>query len=97
MRRVSKPSGLARAPSLRPFHLGAFVAAAEANRPILPVAIRGTRSMLRPGHKFLRRGSVTVAVGDPIHLLGSGWLGAMHLEREARAFILRECGEPDLA
>jgi 1-acyl-sn-glycerol-3-phosphate acyltransferase len=89
--------GLTRAPGLRPFHLGAFVAAAEANRPILPVAIRGTRSMLRPGHKFLRRGSVTVVIGDPIHPVESGWLGAMQLEREARAFILRECGEPDLA
>jgi len=89
--------GLARAPGLRPFHLGAFVAAAEANCPILPVAIRGTRSMLRPGHKFVRRGSVTVVIGDPIHPVESGWLGAMQLEREARAFILRECGEPDLA
>jgi len=89
--------GLARAPGLRPFHLGAFVAAAQANRPILPVAIRGTRSMLRPGHKFLRRGSVTVVIGDPIHPVESGWLGAMQLEREARAFILRECGDPDLA
>ncbi len=89
--------GLARAPGLRQFHLGAFVAAAEANRPILPVAIRGTRSMLRPGHKFLRRGSVTVVIGDPVHPVESGWLGAMQLEREARAFILRECGEPDRA
>jgi 1-acyl-sn-glycerol-3-phosphate acyltransferase len=89
--------GLARAPGLRPFHLGAFAAAAEANRPILPVAIRGTRSMLRPGHKFLRRGAVTVVIGDPIHPVESGWLGVMQLEREARAFVLRECGEPDLA
>ncbi len=89
--------GLARAPGLRPFHLGAFVAAAEAHRPILPVAIRGTRSMLRPGHKFVRRGSVTVVVGDLIQPAESGWLGAMQLEHKARAFILRECGEPDLA
>jgi 1-acyl-sn-glycerol-3-phosphate acyltransferase len=89
--------GLDRAPGLRPFHLGAFVAAAEANRPIIPVAIRGTRSMLRPGHKLLRRGSVTVVIGDPVHPVESGWLGAMQLEREARVFILRECGEPDVA
>jgi 1-acyl-sn-glycerol-3-phosphate acyltransferase len=64
--------GLDRAPGLRPFHLGAFVAAAEANRPIIPVAIRGTRSMLRPGHKLLRRGSVTVVIGDPVHPVESG-------------------------
>jgi hypothetical protein len=62
-----------------------------------PVAIRGTRSMLRPGHKFVRRGSITVVIGGLLHPVESGWLGAMQLEREARAFILRECGEPDLA
>ncbi|ETZ99771.1 acyltransferase family protein [Mycobacterium kansasii 824] len=36
------PEGrLARAPGLRPFHIGAFVVAAEAGVPALPVAIRG--------------------------------------------------------
>ena len=38
------PEGrLARAPGLRPFHMGAFVVAAEAGVPVVPVAIRGTR------------------------------------------------------
>ena len=36
------PEGrLARAPGLRPFHMGAFVVAAEAGVPVVPVAIRG--------------------------------------------------------
>src|SRR5271157_1129258 len=50
------PEGhLARAPGLRPFHMGAFVAAAQAGVPAVPIAIRGTRAMLRPEHPFPRR------------------------------------------
>lgn len=88
--------GLSRVPGLRPFHLGAFVAAAESHRPVVPLAIRGTRSMLRPGHRFTRRGSVHVVVGEPILAEGEGWLAAVHLGREARQFVLGHCGEPDL-
>ncbi|MFO1420408.1 MAG: lysophospholipid acyltransferase family protein [Candidatus Competibacteraceae bacterium] len=45
-----------RMPGLREFRLGAFVAAAQAGAPVLPVTIRGTRSMLRAGSWFPRRG-----------------------------------------
>jgi hypothetical protein len=38
-----------RMPGLLPFHMGAFVAAAEAGVPVVPVTIRGTRSLLRAG------------------------------------------------
>jgi 1-acyl-sn-glycerol-3-phosphate acyltransferase len=36
------------APGLRPFHLGAFEAAAASGTPVIPVGIRGTRDVLRP-------------------------------------------------
>jgi acyl carrier protein len=36
-----------RMPGLLPFHMGAFVAAAEAGTPVVPVTIRGSRSILR--------------------------------------------------
>lgn len=91
------PEGeLSRAPGLRVFHLGAFTVAAEASRPVVPVAIRGTRSMLRAGHRFVRRGSITIAVGEPIAATDASWVGVLHLEREARSFILRHCGEPEV-
>ena len=54
-------SHLARAPGLRPFHMGAFVVAAQAAAPAVPTGIRGTRAMLRPGHRFPRRGAVTTS------------------------------------
>ena len=55
-----------RMPGLMPFQMGAFVAAAEAGVPVVPVAIRGTRSILREGSWFPRRGAITVTVGEPI-------------------------------
>lgn len=43
------------APGLLPFKLGAFKAAVEAQCPVLPVAIRGTREIL-PADSWLPRG-----------------------------------------
>ncbi len=47
---VSFPEGtLVRVPGLLGFRLGAFQAAAQAGVPVVPIAIRGTRSILRGG------------------------------------------------
>jgi len=89
--------GLARAPGLRPFHMGAFVAATQAGRPVVPIAMRGSRSMLRAGQRFVRRGAITIVIGEPIGPVGDDWPAALQLQRQARATILRHCAEPDLA
>jgi 1-acyl-sn-glycerol-3-phosphate acyltransferase len=81
---------------LRPFHQGAFLAAAEAGVPVIPVALEGTRAILRDESWFAHRGNITVSVGCPINPQGNGWEAAMQLSREARAHILAACGEPDL-
>jgi len=87
-----------RVTGLMPFHMGAFVAAAETGLPVVPVAIRGTRSILRANSAFPRRGSITVVVGEAL-TPGDGdrWLAAAALRDSARGHILRHCGEPDLA
>ena len=91
------PEGrLARAPGVRPFHMGAFVAAAQAAAAVVPVAIRGTRAILRPEHHFPRHGAVDIAVGQPIAPTGEGWTAAVQLQRAARNEILRLSGEPDV-
>jgi 1-acyl-sn-glycerol-3-phosphate acyltransferase len=91
------PEGhLARAPGLRPFHMGAFVVAAQAGVPAVPVAIRGTRAMLRPGHRFPRRGAVDIAIGQPVQPRGTDWAAAVELQRAARGAVLRLSGEPDV-
>ncbi len=96
--------GMSRRPGLRPFKMGAFIAAAEGGVPIVPVAIRGTRSMLRPDTYTLRRNVVTVSIGPPIDPLephgrqapADSWTLALSLRGLTRDFILRHCGEPDL-
>jgi len=91
------PEGrLARAPGLRPFHMGAFVVAAEAGVPVVPVAIRGTRAILRPEHHFPRRGSVEIAIGVPVQPTGTDWAAAVKLQRAVRTAVLRLSGEPDV-
>ena len=91
------PEGrLARAPGLRPFHMGAFVVAAEAGVPVVPVAIRGTRAILRPEHHFPRRGSVDITIGAPVQPIGTDWSAAVKLQRAVRDAVLRLSGEPDV-
>ncbi len=101
------PEGrLARMAGLRPFHMGAFVAAAENGVPVVPIALRGTRSVLRPGTRFPRRAAITVTVGPAIGVMTDkdgkkpdpdAWSEALKLRSQSRAHILRASGEPDLA
>jgi 1-acyl-sn-glycerol-3-phosphate acyltransferase len=86
-----------RMPGLRPFRMGAFVIAAEAGVPVVPVAFRGTRSMLRADGWIYRRGPIRVVFGAPIRPQGRDWTAAVKLRDAARAAILRHSGEPDLA
>ncbi|MGI9304941.1 MAG: AMP-binding protein [Gammaproteobacteria bacterium] len=86
-----------REPGLLPFRLGAFIVASNAQRPVVPAGIRGTRSILRSGYWFPRKGEVHVEIGPSIGPTESGFAGALRLRDAARAEILKRCGEPDLA
>ncbi len=85
-----------RMPGLHPFHMGAFVAAAEAGVPVIPVSIRGSRSILRADTWFPRRAALSVTISEPILPKGRDWAAALELRDSARKEILRHCGEPDL-
>jgi 1-acyl-sn-glycerol-3-phosphate acyltransferase len=85
-----------RAPGLRPFRMGAFVVAAQTGVPLVPMGISGTRSILRAGQWFPRRGAVSLTIGAPIMPQGTDWTAAIALRDAARAHILEYCGEPDL-
>ena len=95
--------GISRIAGLRPFHMGAFAAAAKARLPVVPVAIRGTRSILRSDSWFPHRGTITVTIGQPIapeagveKTAENVWAAALKLRDASRSYILRYCGEPDL-
>jgi 1-acyl-sn-glycerol-3-phosphate acyltransferase len=94
------PEGtFSRSPGLLPFHLGAFLTAARAGLPVVPVAIRGSRSVLRGDSKTPHHGSITITIGEPIRPAAGqedAWASALQLRDAARHFILRHCGEPDL-
>ncbi|MEN8730899.1 MAG: AMP-binding protein [Desulfuromonadales bacterium] len=91
-----------RYPGLMRFHMGAFIAAAEAGLPVVPLAIRGTRSILRGDDWLPHRGYVNLHVGEPINAESLGldgrntWDTAVALRDASRKVILKMCGEPDL-
>ena len=78
------------------FYLGAFKVAAEANLPVLPGTIHGTRSLLRSDQWFPRRTAVTVEIGEPVVPSGTDFGSVLHLRDEVRKRVLSRCGEPDL-
>ena len=93
-----------RAPGLLPFHMGAFVAAVEAGIPVIPISIRGTRSILRADEWLPRHGGISVTIGDPIKPAipnnltpAERWTEALSMRNAAREQILHYCGEPDLS
>ncbi|HQT25545.1 MAG TPA: AMP-binding protein, partial [Burkholderiales bacterium] len=85
-----------RKPGLARFHMGGFLAAAKSGIPVLPVSVKGARSILRDGSWLPRRGKIEVTIGKPIHPEGKEWRHAVLLRDAARSGILEHCGEPDL-
>ncbi|WP_435099543.1 AMP-binding protein [Arhodomonas sp. AD133] len=92
------PEGtLHRGAGLGAFHMGAFVAAVRNGIAVVPVALRGTRSLMRGSDWLPRPGPVGVCVGAPLEPHSDGWSEAVRLREASRTFILDRCGEPDLA
>jgi 1-acyl-sn-glycerol-3-phosphate acyltransferase len=97
-RLVFFPEGtLSRMPGLLGFYLGAFLVAARAAIPIVPVTISGTRSILRGDQWFPRRGRILVRISPQLMTDGTDFEAALRLRDAARSTILARCGEPDLA
>jgi 1-acyl-sn-glycerol-3-phosphate acyltransferase len=97
-RTVYFPEGtLTRMPGLLEFQLGAFLVAARTGTPVLPVTIRGTRSVLRGEQWFPRHGKITVHSGKLYLPDGDDFEAAVRLRDRVRLSILKYSGEPDLA
>ena len=92
------PEGtFSRRPGLGAFRLGAFAVAASTHAPVVPVVLRGTRSVLREGQWLPSRGAIDVIVSPPERSDGPDWSAALRLRDHVRAGMLIRCEEPDLA
>jgi 1-acyl-sn-glycerol-3-phosphate acyltransferase len=94
---------LQNSPGLMPFKMGAFITAASTGVPIIPIAIRGTRSILRGSSWYAYHGAISLVIGDPVYPGSIGqddsqtWSMALKLRGQCRAHILQHCREPDLS
>jgi len=85
-------------PGLAKFHAGAFITAVRAGCAVVPAVIHGTRQALPPGRHLPRPVPISVDL-LPALLPGSGAGGSApgELRERARAAILAQLREPDLA
>jgi 1-acyl-sn-glycerol-3-phosphate acyltransferase len=81
---------------VRDFHLGAFKTAAAAGRPIVPIALAGTRRALRDGTVLPRRGNITITICPAIvpRSDAANWQELVRVHDTARETIGRFVGEP---
>jgi fatty-acyl-CoA synthase len=84
------------ATGLRPFRLGAFRAAAAAGVPVVPLALRGTRQMMRGALALPRPSAVSLLVGEPIAPEGTELADLVRLRDRVADAIAASCGEPRL-
>ncbi len=85
-----------KSPGLKPFHLGAFSAAARAKLPVVPIVIHGARWKLPSGQLLPRPGPLRVHICDAVRPSGSE-ATARALMAETRRAMLEHLEEPDLA
>jgi 1-acyl-sn-glycerol-3-phosphate acyltransferase len=85
-----------RRPGLSGFYLGAFKVAAQADLPVLPGIIRGTRTMLRSDQWFPRWTKLNIRIEEPIKPSGTDFTSLVRLRDAVRQAVLAHCGEPDI-
>ena len=80
----------ARGPDLEPFRAGAFRAAVATGRDVVPITVRGTRTVMGPGARLFRRGPIDVIIHPAVAPSGTGRREIGRLRDAARSDI--ECG-----
>jgi 1-acyl-sn-glycerol-3-phosphate acyltransferase len=81
--------------SLLPFKKGAFVAAIEMGYPIVPVIVKGTRSVMpKGGYLSIYPGDVEIVVKPPIATRGLDYQDRERLRDSVREIIAEEFSRP---
>jgi 1-acyl-sn-glycerol-3-phosphate acyltransferase len=81
---------------LRPFRMGVFKTAVETGVPVVPMALRGTRRILRDGSWWPRPGAIHLWIGEPLLGQGTEWRSMVDLRDRTAAAIAAHSGEPRL-
>ncbi|MGZ5818492.1 MAG: lysophospholipid acyltransferase family protein, partial [Burkholderiaceae bacterium] len=87
--------GFSPEPTLKPFHSGAFVAATNANVPIVVAKLYGARSVLKPKTWLPRRVNMTLEIGPILYSSGKNRAAIMQLLATARAAMMPVSQEAD--
>ncbi len=78
-----------------PFRKGAFVAAIEMGRPVVPIVVKGThRVMPKGGYLSIHPGRVEIVVKPPIDTRGLGYQDRERLRDAVREIIAEEFARP---
>ena len=91
------PEGTFNAQSgVRTFHLGAFKAATAAQREIVPIALNGTRRVLRDGTWLPRPGKISITICPPVMPPSSteNWQQIVQMRDSVRETIATFAHEP---
>jgi 1-acyl-sn-glycerol-3-phosphate acyltransferase len=80
--------------TLARFRAGTFMMAIESGLPVVPVAIDGTRSVMRKGQLMTCPGHVTVTVLDPIPTAGRTPAEARAFARQVQEAVARALAPP---
>lgn len=84
------------AAGLRPFKLGAFKVAVDTGVALCPIALCGTRNILRDGSWLLKPGTIKVTILEPITAKDNDWSEMIRLRTITRNEIAKSCGEPTI-
>jgi 1-acyl-sn-glycerol-3-phosphate acyltransferase len=91
------PEGtFASAAGLRPFRLGAFEVAAQTGAPVVPLAIRGARHVLRGDDWRPHPGHIHLWIGPAMRSEGTSWRDVLELRNKVADAIAAHSGEPRL-
>jgi fatty-acyl-CoA synthase len=82
------------ASGIRSFKTGAFQLAVDTHTSICPIAIQGTRNILRDGARMLSPQKVTVIACEEIQPAAEGWDEVVRLQTLVRKTISKACKEP---
>jgi 1-acyl-sn-glycerol-3-phosphate acyltransferase len=90
------PEGtFSREPGLKPFHAGAFMAAARADVPVVVAGLRGTRAALRDETWLPRRNPIAFEIGKLLRPAGRDWAATALMRAAARKSMVPLSGEFD--